>query len=148
MSASKSAAHDCAVIVWRSLGTCCNVSRLEPDCQIAGHWLPGRNDPTLNRALRQGSLRTGNEPIRIHRGRARHRKRDSDVRRGLLSGDAFTSEMATAALLMVMSLAQEARQVLQGQVIQLLPSRLFLQGRLWLPIRPSRPVVRYRLSHP
>ena len=38
--------------------------------------------------------------------------------------------MATAALLMVMSLAQEARQVLQGQVVQLLPSRLFLQSRL------------------
>jgi hypothetical protein len=40
MSASKSAAHDCAVIVWRSLGTCCNVSRLEPDRQIAAYWLP------------------------------------------------------------------------------------------------------------
>jgi hypothetical protein len=46
---------------WR---TCCNVSQLEADRQIAGYWLPNRNNPELNReatriSLRQGSLRVG-----------------------------------------------------------------------------------------
>ena len=60
--------------ITRRVVMCCNVSQLEADCQIAGHWLPSRNDPTLNReatrvALRQGSLRVGHRaPIRIHRG--------------------------------------------------------------------------------
>ena len=45
--------------ITRRWGMCCNVSQLEADCQIAGHWLPSRNDPALNRALRQGSLRVG-----------------------------------------------------------------------------------------
>src|SRR6478672_9851467 len=47
-------------------GRCCNVSQLEADCQIAGHWLPSRNDPPLNReaarvALRQGSFEPASE---------------------------------------------------------------------------------------
>jgi hypothetical protein len=50
--------------ITRRWGTCCNVLQPEAERQIAGHWLPSRNDPALNReatpvALRQGSLRVG-----------------------------------------------------------------------------------------
>ena len=52
--------------ITRRWGMCCNVSQLEADRQIAGHWLPSRNDPALNReatrvALRQGSFEPASE---------------------------------------------------------------------------------------
>jgi hypothetical protein len=55
--------------ITRRWAMCCNVSQLEADPQIAGHWLPSRNDPALNREA-------GNEPMG---GYPRRRKRDSDV---------------------------------------------------------------------
>ena len=71
--------------ITRRWGMCCNVSQLEADCQIAGHWLPSRNDPALNReatrvALRQGSLRVGQRADpHPPGGDPRHRKRDSNA---------------------------------------------------------------------
>jgi hypothetical protein len=68
--------------ITRRWGMCCNVSQLEADCQIAGHWLPSRNDPALNReatrvALRQGSFEPASEASPTDGGDPRHRKRDS-----------------------------------------------------------------------
>ena len=73
--------------ITRRWGMCCNVSQLEADCQIAGHWLPSRNDPALNREAAccvetrfiegraaSRSASTGGDP--------RRRKRDSDARSG------------------------------------------------------------------
>ena len=70
--------------ITRRWGMCCNVSQLEADCQIAGHWLPSRNDPALNReatcvALRQGSFEPASEASPTDGGDPRHRKRDSNA---------------------------------------------------------------------
>ena len=64
-------------------GTCFNVLQPEADRQIAGHWLPSRNDPALNKeatrvALRQGSFEPASEASPTDGGRpAPQRKRDS-----------------------------------------------------------------------
>ena len=60
--------------ITRRWGMCCNVSQLEADRQIAGHWLPSRNDPALNReatgvALRQGSFEPASEASPTDGGR-------------------------------------------------------------------------------
>ena len=74
----------------------CNVSQLEADRQIAGHWLPSRNDPALNReaarvALRQGSFEPASEASPTG-GDPRHRKRDSDVGERRLSSVEHTGD--------------------------------------------------------
>ena len=60
--------------ITRRWGMCCNVSQLEADRQIAGYWLPSRNDPALNReatrvALRQGSFEPASEASPTDGGR-------------------------------------------------------------------------------
>ena len=42
--------------ITRRWGMCCNVSQLEADRQIAGYWLPSRNDPALNREATRAAL--------------------------------------------------------------------------------------------
>jgi hypothetical protein len=89
LKASAACGHDHrgqVVQITRRWGMCCNVSPLEADCQIAGYWLPRRNDLALNRqaarvALRQGSLRVGQRADPHPPGGVPcHRKRDSYAR--------------------------------------------------------------------
>ena len=59
--------------ITRRWGTCCNVSQLEADHQIAGHWLPSRNDPALKGSnacsVETRFIRANDQTISDRRGR-------------------------------------------------------------------------------
>jgi hypothetical protein len=67
--------------ITRRWGTCCNVLQPEADRQSAGHWLPSRNDPALNRSnaccVRQGSFEPASEASPTDGGDPRHRNSQS-----------------------------------------------------------------------